>query len=55
MAEVVVMECCVWKLPETRRAAVLKINLMSHNDEQLPLLFRRLFLSRGEPLDPEVL
>lgn len=56
VAEVVVMECCVWKLPETQRAAVLKINLMSHNDEQLPLLSRRLFPSlRGEPLDPEVL
>lgn len=43
------------EVAETQRLAVLKIILMSHEDEQLLLLFHRLFLSHGEPLGPGVL
>lgn len=44
-----------WEVAERQRLAMLKIILMSHEDEQLLLLFHHLFLSHGEPLGPEVL
>lgn len=43
------------EVAETQRLAMPKIILMSHEDEQLLLLFHHLFLSPGEPLGPEVL
>lgn len=43
------------EVAETQRPAMLKIMSMSHEDEQLLLLFHHLFLSHGEPLGPEVL
>lgn len=43
------------EVAETQRLAMPKITEMSDEDEQLLLLFHHLFLSRGEPLGPEVL